>query len=74
MHTLARIVWNGVSGDQGYQYCMSAVPEIGLGARVPNLNSECLISVERILLRGDEPDGRLIFTDTSPAYCDEFTV
>lgn len=67
-------IWNGVSGDQGYQYCMNAVPEIGLGAHVPNLNSECLISVERILIRGDEPDGKLIFTEVSPDYCDAFTI
>ena len=38
------------------------------------LDFECLISVERILIRGDEPDGKLIFTEVSPDYCDAFTL
>ena len=67
-------IWNGVSGDDGYSGCMTEVPDINLPSGQPNLNSECAFSVEKIVLRGGGPDGRLLWAEGSPTYCDVFTV
>ena len=50
--TLVSDVWNGVSGDDGYYGCMTAVPEPGLDAATPNYNTQCSFSVEQIRIAG----------------------
>ena len=71
--TLVSDIWNGVSGDSGYAGCMTSVPGVVERGK-PNLNSECVISVERILLRGDGKNGTLAFSTNSPDKCKRFTV
>eukprot|EP00939_MAST-03C_sp_MAST-3C-sp1_P000663 g663.t1 len=72
--TLVSDVWNGVSGDAGYDGCMVADDSIGLAAGKPNLNSDCTISVENIVVRGDGPDGSLEFAKGSPPSCSALAV
>ena len=71
--TLVSDIWNGVTGDDGYYGCMTAVPEIGLEAAVPNLNSTCAVSVENIVLRGGGPNMSLQWGEDSPASCSVLT-
>ncbi|GMI04156.1 hypothetical protein TrVE_jg7025 [Triparma verrucosa] len=70
--TLVSDVWNGVSGDAGYTGCMTEVPEIGLAAGKPNMDSKCTVSVERITLRGDN-GAPLTFAPGSPSSCSTLT-
>ncbi|GMI16324.1 hypothetical protein TrLO_g11841 [Triparma laevis f. longispina] len=70
--TLVSDVWNGVSGDEGYTGCMTEVPEIGLAAGKPNMDTKCAVSVEKITLRGDN-GGPLMFASGSPASCSALT-
>jgi hypothetical protein len=72
--TLVSDIWNGGSGDAGYRGCMTAVPSIGLNAGTPNRNTNCTLSVERIVLRGNETGGRLRWGDGSSAECAALTV
>jgi hypothetical protein len=72
--TLVSDIWNGVKGDAGYAGCMTAVPGI-VEKGQPNLNSNCVISVERILLRGNATTGgKLSFSSGSPDKCLQFTL
>ena len=73
MWTLVSDVWNGWDGDEGYDHCMSAVPDLGLAAMRPNLASDCAFSVEGILVRGGGPDGSLQWGAGSPASCAALT-
>jgi hypothetical protein len=72
--TLIADIWNGVSGDSGFAGCMTAVPGIGLAAGEPNLDSNCTLSVERVVVRGSGPGGKLIFGPGSPPDCAVLTV
>ena len=72
--TLVSDIWNGVSGDGGYSGCMTSVPSINLPAGKPNLNSSCETSIERIVLRGGGPGGKLQWGSGSPPSCDHLTV
>ena len=49
---VAGAIWKGVGGDGGYTGCMTAVPEIGLDAQQPNMNTQCALSVERVRIVG----------------------
>ncbi len=71
--TLVSDIWNGVSGDSGYQGCMTAVPSINLPAGQPNLESKCSFSVERITLRGGGENASLRWGAGSPIQCAELT-
>lgn len=73
MWTLVSDIWNGVSGDAGYKGCMTAVGGV-VDAGKPNLKSSCAISVERIVLRGSGPGGRLKWGEGSPASCSVLSV
>jgi len=73
MWTLVSDVWNGVTGDDGYFSCTSAVSSIDLPLNKPNLNSDCAFSVERITLRGGGPNESLQWGAGSPAYCSKLT-
>lgn len=66
-------IWNGLWGDSGYTNCMASVTEIGLTEGQPNLRSECVISVERVVVRGDE-SGEGVFSDTSASSCSGFAL
>jgi hypothetical protein len=72
--TLVSDIWNGLSGDDGYSGCMTAVPELGLAAGKPNYDSKCKLSVENIVVRGDGSNGHLEFAAGSPDYCSLLTV
>ena len=72
--TLVSDIWNGVTGDSGYAGCMTEVPGV-VDAGQPNLNSECVIGVERILLRGNATTNEtLTFSSESPDKCKQFTL
>ena len=71
--TLVSDLWNGVTGDSGYYGCMTAVPEIGLEAATPNLNSTCSFSVENIIIRGGGPNESLQWGSGSPSSCSVLT-
>lgn len=73
MWTLVSDIWNGVDGDDGYYGCMTAVPDIGLDSGVPNLDSNCAVSVENILLRGGGPNDSLQWGEGSAAICSVLT-
>jgi len=73
MWTLVSDIWNGVSGDQGFASCMTAVPSVNLSARVPNLQSHCAISVENIVVRGGGVNGSLQWGAGSPTACAALT-
>jgi len=73
MWTLVSDIWNGVSGDAGYEGCMTAVPAIGLEKGKPNLKSSCAFSVEKITVRGGGPNGSLKWGAGSPASCSVLT-
>lgn len=72
MWTLVSDIWNGVRGDDGYNACMTAVPGV-VGARQPNLNSNCAFSVTNIRLRGGGPNGSMRWGPGSPASCGYLT-
>ena len=74
LFTLVSDIWNGVSGDDGYDGCMTAVPALNLEAGKPNLNSKCKFSVENIVLRGNSESGALPFAEGSPDFCKKLTV
>merc|ERR1711865_338542 len=67
MWTLVSDLWNGLNGDAGYAACMSATGGVGHGK--PNMKSECAVSVENVVLRGDGPNGALPFGPGSPDSC-----
>lgn len=71
--SLVSDVVNGVDGDSGYHGCMTSVPGVVKKGQ-PNLNSTCSISVERVLIRGNETSGRMVFSSSSPPECDAFTL
>lgn len=71
--TLVSDVWNGVSGDAGYQGCMTEVPSIGLAAGTPNLASACKLSIENVTVLGGGDGGSLQWGAGSPDYCGVFT-
>ena len=72
--TLVSDIWNGVTGDGGYYGCMTAVPSIGLDAAVPNYETDCSLSVERITVRGSGENGTLNWGgDSPPASCAALT-
>ena len=73
MWTLVSDAWNGVSGDAGYAGCMTAVPALHLAKGKPYLNSTCMLSVEKILLRGAGQNESLQFGQGSPSYCSALT-
>jgi hypothetical protein len=73
MWTLVSDVWNGVRGDSGYTACMNAVTGV-VGAHVPNLNSKCAFSIEKVRLRGGGAGGRLQWGAGSPSSCSALTV
>jgi len=74
MWTLVSDIWNGVDGDEGYKGCMVEVPEIGLAAGQPNMNTNCSLSVENIVVRGDGDKGKMVWGAGSGESCDELTV
>ena len=73
MWTLVSDIWNGISGDAGYTGCMTAIPEIGLEAMQPYMNSTCATSVENIVVKGSGPNNSLQWGDGSPDYCNALT-
>jgi hypothetical protein len=72
MWTLVSDLWNGVTGDEGYQACMIEVPGV-VGAGQPNYNTQCKTSVQKIKLRGGGPNQSLQWGVGSPAHCSVFT-
>ena len=73
MWTLVSDAWNGVSGDAGYAGCMTAVPSLNLPAGKPNLNSNCSLSVERIVVRGGGVNESIRWGAGSPSECSVLT-
>jgi hypothetical protein len=73
MWTLVSDIWNGVGGDAGYTGCMTAVPDIGLPAMQPNLDTKCSYSVQNLVLRGGGPNASLQWGEGSPDTCDVLT-
>lgn len=73
MWSLVSDIWNGVDGDDGYYGCMTAVPDIDLPASTPNLDSNCAVSVENIVLRGGGPNGSLQWGQGSADICSVLT-
>lgn len=73
MWTLVSDIWNGVTGDFGYQSCMTAVPSLGLNKGAPNLRSRCAVSIKGIVLRGGGPNRSLRWGPSSHAACAALT-
>lgn len=73
MWTLVSDIWNGVSGDEGYYGCMTAVPSISLEAAQPNMNSSCAFSVENIVVRGGGPNQSIQWGEGSSTSCNVLT-
>ncbi|GMI48364.1 hypothetical protein TrCOL_g9398 [Triparma columacea] len=72
MWTLVSDIWNGVSGDDGYFGCMTGIDGV-VEKGEPNMKTECKISVEKIVVRG-EGGGKMVWGDGSPEYCDLLTL